>query len=225
MQALLTAECCTNHVAADESATDATRDLAYSAGLCHNPGLMVLAHMLPDRTTAILQAHREQAASDNLGRLLFAEFETDHKIMTSELVRVWSLPEPMIAAYDYRAFPGSHSADRLCLIVAAGAAAIGNTEMDQGRYTNLKPWADAFGLMAEDLQKMAVLGDRQKARVRSTLTSRARVISLGSIAQFVAICVNLHTMLYRMLASIETRNSTFPKHGFLHFEQEMPTRH
>ncbi len=167
MQALLTAECCKKLAAADASATNANRDLAYSTGLCHNLGLMALAHMESDRTTAILQAHRNQASADSLGELFLAEFETDHKIMTAVLARVWSLPESMIAAYEYRVFMGSHSDNRLCLIVAASAAAVGNTEVDEDRQTKLKPWADAFGLTGEELQKMAVLGERQKDRVRS----------------------------------------------------------
>ena len=60
--------------------------------------------------------------------------------------------------------------DEICtkvLIVAASAAAVGNTEVDEDRQTKLKPWADAFGLTGEELQKMAVLGERQKDRVRS----------------------------------------------------------
>ena len=89
LQALLTAECCKKLAASDEAATDATRDLAYSAGLCHNLGLMALAHMAPDRTGSVLQAHREQAASDSLGSLFLAEFETDHKLVTAELARAW----------------------------------------------------------------------------------------------------------------------------------------
>ena len=128
---------------------------------------MAFAHMESDRTTAILQAHRNPASADSLGELFLAEFEADHKIMTAVLARVWSLPESMIAAYEYRVFTGSHSDNRLCLIVAASAAAVGNTEVDENRQTKLKPWADAFGLTGEDLQKMAVLGERQNDRVRS----------------------------------------------------------
>ncbi len=127
---------------------------------------MAPAHMEPDRTTAILRSHKEQGAADSLGELFLAEFETDHKIMTAVLTRFWSLPESMIAAYEYRVFTGSHSDNRLCLIVAASAAAIGNTEVDEDRQAKLKPWADAFGLTGDELQKMAVLGEQQRDRVR-----------------------------------------------------------
>ena len=61
VQSLLMAECCKKIVACDAEASDMTRDLAYSAGLCYNLGLMALAHMEPRRTDAVLSAHREQA--------------------------------------------------------------------------------------------------------------------------------------------------------------------
>lgn len=166
-QALLTAACCKKLAASDDSATDATRDLAYSAGLCHNLGLMALAHLAPDRTNAVLQAHSGPAAAASLSSLFFAEFETDHKRMTADLARAWSLPEPMIAAYDYRAFPESPRANQTCLIVAAAAAAVGNTESDDGRQTDLQQWAKEFALSEEDLQNMAAFNDGQIEKVQS----------------------------------------------------------
>lgn len=166
-QALLTAACCKKLAASDHTTNDATRDLAYSAGLCHNLGLMALAHLAPDRTTAVLQAHSELAAATSLSSLFFAEFETDHKRMTADLARAWSLPEPMIAAYDHRAFPESPCGCKTCLIVAAGAAAVGNTEADDGRQTDLQQWAKEFALSVADLQNMAVFDDEQIEKVQS----------------------------------------------------------
>lgn len=167
VQSLLTAECCKRMVSADALASEAVRNMAYSAGLCHNLGLMALAHIQPKRTSTVLQAHLEQPESGNLGRLFFAEFEFNHKMITAELARLWSLPKPMVAAYYYRAFPDSACGDRLGLIVAAGAAAVGNTEVDADQQINLGVWADEFGLAAADLQGMAILGDRQKDKVQS----------------------------------------------------------
>ncbi|MDH3352442.1 MAG: HDOD domain-containing protein, partial [Gammaproteobacteria bacterium] len=61
MQSLLSAECCKKIAAADEAADDAVRDLAYSAGLCHNLGLMALVHMEPARVNNVLAAHQQQS--------------------------------------------------------------------------------------------------------------------------------------------------------------------
>ncbi len=166
-QALLTAACCKKLAASDDTTTDATRDLAYFAGLCHNLGLMAFAHLAPDRTNAVLQAHSELAAAASLSSLFLVEFETDHKRMTADLARAWSLPEPMIAAYDHRAFPESPCSGKTCLIVAAGAAAVGNTESDDGRQIDLNQWAKEFALSADDLQNMAVLDDEQIEKVQS----------------------------------------------------------
>ncbi len=167
MQSLLTAETCKKLVACDEDATDTLRDLAYSAGLCHNLGLMALAHMEPQRTNIALQSHRDEARPGSLGGLLLDEFATDHKIMTAELARFWSLPIPMIEAYAYRASPSGDSEERLAAVVVAGAAAVGNTEFDEDQRLDLEPWAKVFGLTAEELQKMAIFGERQQERVRS----------------------------------------------------------
>ena len=167
MQALLTAECCKKLVAIDDSASDAMRDLAYSTGLCHNLGLMALANIETDRTNNVLQVHGKNSESGNLSSLLRNEFESDHRIMTLELARFWSLPEPMIAAYHYRAFPDTAPVDRLALILAVSAAAVGNTEVNEDQQTDLEQWAGEFSLTSKDLQKMAVFGDRQKERVQS----------------------------------------------------------
>ena len=128
---------------------------------------MAFAHLAPDRTSAVLQAHSELAAAASLSSLFLVEFETDHKRMTADLARAWSLPEPMIAAYDHRAFPESPCGGKTCLIVAASAAAVGNTESDDGRQIDLNQWAKEFALSADDLQNMAVLDDEQIEKVQS----------------------------------------------------------
>lgn len=174
MQSLLTAECCKKIAAADEAADDVVRDLAYSTGLCHNLGLMALVHMEPKRASAVLVAHKAQNEPDTLTKLFLEEFATDHKIMTAELARVWSLPAPMLAAYQYRAFPQSHCEQRLGAVVAAAAAAVENTEMEPEQQTSLNSWAVMLGLEAEDMQEMAVFSDKQKERVGSLVSNMAR---------------------------------------------------
>ena len=174
LQSLLSAECCKKIALADESADDAVRDLAYSTGLCHNLGLMALAHMEPKRTNKVLVRHNEQGESNTLSGLFLEEFATDHKIMTAELARVWSLPEPMINAYQYRAFPQSHCEERLGAVVAAGVVAVENTEVEQDQRTSLTSWAVTLGLEAEDVQEMAQLSEKQKERVQSLVSNMTR---------------------------------------------------
>jgi HD-like signal output (HDOD) protein len=174
MQSLLAAECCKKIAVADEAADDDVRDLAYSAGLCHNLGLMALVHMEPKRASGVLAAHARDAQPDSLSELFLAEFATDHKIMTAELARVWSLPKPMMAAYQYRAFPQSHCDERLGAVVAAGVAAVENTEAPEDQRSSLTSWAVMLGLEADDLQEMAVFTDRQKERVESLASNMTR---------------------------------------------------
>jgi HD-like signal output (HDOD) protein len=174
LHALLAAECCKKIAAADEAADEAVRDLAYSAGLCHNLGLMALVHMEPRRVNTVLMAHQQRNEPDALSELLLKEFATDHKIMTGELARVWSLPAPMLAAYQYRAFPQSHCEERLGAVVAAGVTAVENIEVAEDQRVSLNSWAVMLGMDAEDLQDMAVLSERQHERVQSLVSNMTR---------------------------------------------------
>lgn len=164
---LMTAECCKNIASADNSSDDAERDLAYSAGLCHNLGLMALSHIEPVRTEKVLRAHREPDQQESLSSLFQTELETNHRIMTAELARIWSLPAPMIAAYQYRAFPHSSCDDRLGLVVAAGVTAVENADLEEELRAGFSPWAESLGIAAEDIQHMATCGNEQKDRVES----------------------------------------------------------
>ena len=173
-QSLMAAECCKKIAQADPSADDASRDLAYSAGLCHNLGLMALTHIEPTRTNQVLKQHREDDCANSLALLFNKEFSTDHMIVTAELGRIWSLPVPMVAAYQYRAFPNSHCEYRLGLVVAAGVAAVENAEREVDQQTSLATWSEQLGVDALDIQDMAMLGERQKERVQSLASKMTR---------------------------------------------------
>ncbi len=173
-QSLMAAECCKKIATADADADDAERDLAYSAGLCHNLGLMALTHIEPARTNGVLKKHREHDRNDTLANLFDQEFETDHKIVTAELGRIWSLPAPMVAAYQYRAFPEAHCDDRLGLVVAAGVTAVENAEREEPQRSSLSLWSGELGLDDEEIQEMAILGDKQKERVQSLASKMTR---------------------------------------------------
>jgi len=173
-QSLMAAECCKKIAVADEDGDDAERDLAYSAGLCHNLGLMALTHIEPARTNGALKTHREHDRDDALADLFQEEFATDHKIVTAELGRIWSLPAPMVAAYQYRAFPRAHRDDRLGLVVAAGVTAVENAEREKKQRCSLSRWSDELGIGEEEIQDMAILSDRQKERVQSLASNMTR---------------------------------------------------
>ena len=164
---LMTAECCKKIASSDESADDAERDLAYSAGLCHNLGLMALTHIEPQRTCEVLMRNDEDREQGALTRGLYEEFKTDHKMMTAELARIWSLPAPMVAAYRYRAYPDTECDDRLGKVVTAGVIAVQNASVPEEFRVSLAPWAGFFGMSADELQAKAVFGEKQRERVQS----------------------------------------------------------
>lgn len=167
MQSLFAAECCKKIALADEHAEDSDRDLAYSAGLCHNLGLMALSHMEPERTNAVLAQHKSQGKLDSMVELFNEEFATNHHIVTAELARNWSLPAPMVAAYQFRAFPDAYCDVHLGFIVAAGVCAVENAETDEACHASLAPWADELGIPVEEVQGMAQLGERQMEKIQS----------------------------------------------------------
>jgi len=171
---LMTAECCKTIASADQESDDAERDLAYSAGLCHNLGLMALTHIEPARTGVVLKAHKGNGNQDRLTDLFDRQFGTNHRVLTAELGRIWSLPIPMVTAYQYRAFPESHCDDRLGYVVAAGATAVSNVPLDEQQRGSLAPWCEALGIPADELQAMAIFGEQQTDRVQSLASNMAR---------------------------------------------------
>lgn len=166
-QSILTAECC-KKIAQCDAATDvAVRDLAYSTGLCHNLGLLALVHLEPAETNRVLGELQECAAPGKLAELFRATMDTDHREMTALLAGNWTLPVPMVAAYEYRANPASTSTHQLGLVLAAAAAAVTNMEFDEEHRINLDGWAADLGISATDLQSLAVFSAPQKERIQS----------------------------------------------------------
>lgn len=174
MRCLMVAECCKRIVSADETADDSVRDLAYSAGLCHNLGLLAMAHMDPARTDLALKKHRNGGEPDTLADLLFEQFETNHKIMTAELGRLWSLPAPMVGAYQNRAFPESHSDERLGLVLAAAVISIENSLSEEQGRSDLAPIAATLDIDLDDLVEMGQFPDWQRDRVQSLANNMTR---------------------------------------------------
>ena len=146
--------------------SDAERKLAYTTGLCHNLGLMALSYIELERTYSALRAHNSiQSEPGKLGELLVAELGTDHRSVTVALAKAWSLPGLMVSAYQKRLVVKINVDERLGLIVASAAAAVGNLEVEDEHKTELSAWAGEFGLAVEALQHMAVFGERQREQV------------------------------------------------------------
>ena len=175
MQCLMVAECCKRIAMADDGADDTERDLAYSVGLCHNLGLMALAHMDPKRTDLVLKKHRSEGSRPGtLAAMFYEQFETDHKIMTAELARMWSLPAPMVAAYQFLAFPESHCGERLGPVVAAGVVSVEHAEADDDDPADLQPFADTLSIPLDDLVDSSRFQDWQRERVQSLANNMSR---------------------------------------------------
>lgn len=175
LQSLTVAECAKKIALADEQSSDVVRDLAYSAGLCHNLGLMALVHMQPERCNRVLTAHKNQGLPDTLSAFFDSEFETDHTSMTAELARIWSLPEPMVNAYLFRTGSDGDSRERLGLVIAAAVIAVENAEVtgdEQPR--SLATLGARLGIEEDDLQAMGDFGDRQRERVQSLAKNMTR---------------------------------------------------
>ena len=166
VRSLTTAECCKRLASADANSTDEIKDVAYSAGLCHNLGLMALAHTQPDRTDAALALHGENTG-ENLGVLLESHCGTSHRAMTAQLASHWSLPESMVEAYAYRVSPNTSPATGLASILAAAALSIEHAGADVETTDEFRSLAGALGMSVEDLQKAGTFGERQKNRVRA----------------------------------------------------------
>ena len=173
MFSLLTSECCKKLAAADDKASDAVRDLASSTGLCHNLGLMALAHMEPERTSSILIAQRSDPDPANLKQRFLSAFEFDHRMMTAELTRNWSLPELMVNAFEFRALGSTSGDDRLGRIVTAATAAISNVDREEDDQIDLGPLAEPFDMTGEELLEIATFSERQQERVKSLSSSMA----------------------------------------------------
>jgi hypothetical protein len=128
---------------------------------------MALTHIEADRSCQVLMHNDEKVESGSLTRWFQEEFQTDHKVMTAELARLWSLPAPMIEAYRYRSLPKTPCQHRLGLVVSAGVTAVQNEELPVEQRLSLLPWSEVLGIPADDIQSMAALGERQKDRVQS----------------------------------------------------------
>lgn len=174
LQSLLVAECCKKLAAIDEAADDADRDLAYSVGLCHNLGLMGLVHLEPQRSDTVLRQYAGEALPGALARLFTEELDTSHKVMSVELARAWELPQPMLAAYECRAFDKASCNARLGSILIASVHAVESAALPDDERNDLSAVAQPLGLSSEELHDIADLNQQQEDRVLSLASNMTR---------------------------------------------------
>ena len=175
VDSLAIAECCKKVALAQDADSDCKRDLAYSTGLCYNLGLLALAHIEPQRTNTVLRRMQEPDSEGDLSDLLLRELELDHRILTAELTRIWSLPAPMVSAYEFRAFPKIECQDRLGLVLVAAVAAVKLSRADDDSLTGeFDQLAQPLGLVSGELLDMAEMSRRQQERVKSMASNMAR---------------------------------------------------
>lgn len=169
LDSLCVAEGCKKLARNGKGVPESVRNLAYPTGLCHNLGLLALTHIRPEQTDTVLRRHAEQPdSSRRLSALMIDEFNTDHRITTAELARVWGLPQPVVDAFRWRAGPrAADPADRLAAILEASAAAVGNVNGPEEARLELDESASRLGLTVEQLEQIAEPGEKQKERLRS----------------------------------------------------------
>ena len=87
--------------------------------------------------------------------------------MTAMLASNWTLPAPMIDAYEYRANPEAACKHHLGFVLAAGAAAVSNMEFEEAQRISLDAWAADLGIEPGDLQALAFVREPQHERIQS----------------------------------------------------------
>lgn len=172
VRSLTTAECCKRLAMNDGDASDEIKDLSYSTGLCHNLGLMALAHLFPTEASAALEAHKGEE-TPGLSVLLAEHCGVNHREMTAELGTHWSLPALMSHAYTYRATPIANHPRGLASLLSAAISAVDHADEDVEPTTDLLSLASALNMDPDELQKMARFGERQQSRLESLASNMA----------------------------------------------------
>lgn len=167
VRSIKTAQVCKKLSLQSKKADDAVRDLAYTAGLCHNLGLMGLAHIESEKTSRALTLHAESEGASSLATLLDSVVETNQLEVTFELAKSWELPETMVAAYEPVDGLQGRSDSHLALILQAANVAVENVERVDGAKVSLGPWSERLAVDSETIQEFATLTEKQAEGVRA----------------------------------------------------------
>lgn len=159
---LFCAQNCSDIARQDEEIDDMSRQLAYSTGLCHNLGLMALAHLAPERTSRALKLHGAEPEHSGLSNHLHQLLGTDHRHMTATLASQWALPETLTQAYRYRAGFSTAEENRLGPILEAATVGAANMDASEEQTQSLEEPAAVLNLEVEKLEELTRLSGRKK---------------------------------------------------------------
>jgi len=95
------------------------REVAFTAGLLHDLGKVVLGHGYPTDYAAVLQKSKE--SNQPLWQVEQARFKTDHAAIGGKLLKHWNFPDNIVAAVAFHHSPAAARAHgRLAGIVYLG---------------------------------------------------------------------------------------------------------
>lgn len=171
-ESLLTAQCAKKIAARDKELTDHERRLSYIAGLCHNIGLMALAYVAPVETNRILAENtaRHQRFHNELEK----EAGISHRQATALLARKWGLPGALVQAFDCRVDPRHLVESRLGLVLISATSAVGNLNISDDHAFCLEDASREMGIAINELQAMALPGERQLEQIETLASSMGR---------------------------------------------------
>ncbi|MEM7432306.1 MAG: HDOD domain-containing protein [Pseudomonadota bacterium] len=172
-QSLLTAEISKRIALSNDLDDEKDRDLAYSCGLCHNLGLLALAHSESEGLNRALQLCRGVHEPDALSVALHNEFDVDHRIVTAELAKAWSLPDSMAAAYELRAFPELRSGNNLGLVLAVAVAIVNFAQYETGE-DRVREAASQLDCDVDAMVAFINDNEREKQRIQTVASRMSR---------------------------------------------------
>jgi HD-like signal output (HDOD) protein len=112
-----------------------TVDQAFTAGLLHDIGILVLAANLFDRYNAVLQAACEK--NEPSWRLERQEFRADHGEIGAYLLGLWGLSDPIVEAVAFHHRPSDCAGDTFSPLTAVHVASALQQELAQQAIGNV----------------------------------------------------------------------------------------
>ncbi len=168
-ESLMAAQCCKRVALRDQGLPDHGKRLAYVTGLCHNIGLMALAYLEPEATNAVLVEHDERHM--RFDKALERAVGISHREATMVLAQRWSLPDILVEAFRCRFDSSALAGSRLGLILVSATAAVGNLDIEEPHKFDLTSVSKRLGMAVEDLQSMALPGERQLEQIETLASS------------------------------------------------------
>lgn len=111
---------CARLIALNEKAGSRTLEEAFTAGVLHDAGKLILAANVPDLCEEVLQVARDEQIA-----VYEAEMQVlgaTHAEVGAYLVGLWGLPDPIVEALAWHQAPGACPVDRFCPLVAVHVA-------------------------------------------------------------------------------------------------------